>query len=61
MSHYQVDWVGAVAAAIAACISFLGARMFLRRSDGAAFYLVVALLTALLSVALRFSARQFGI
>jgi hypothetical protein len=61
MDGYQVDWVGAIAAGIAAILSFLITKAIFHRLSGKITYLVVGLLTLLFSLALRLLLRHFGI
>jgi hypothetical protein len=61
MSGYQVDWVGAIGAGISAVIAFLVVRLFFKTASGALFYLVVGVLTFVLSLGLRSVLRSTGI
>jgi high-affinity Fe2+/Pb2+ permease len=61
MNGYQVDWVGAIGAAISAVIAFLIAKLFLKTASGSLFYLVVGVLTFVLSLGLRSVLRSAGI
>jgi len=61
MNGYQADWIGAIAAGIAAVVAFLVAKAILRRSNGKGFYVVVGLLTVVFSLGLRTLLRYFGI
>ena len=61
MIDYQVDWMGAIGAGVCAVIAFLVARLFFKVASGAMFYLVVGVLTFVLSLGLRSVLRSVGI
>jgi hypothetical protein len=61
MTGYQLDWVGAIGAAISAGIAFLIARLLFKTASGPAFYIVFGALTFLLSLGLRSALRTMGI
>ena len=61
MNNYQVDWVGAVGAGISAVIAFLIVKLFFKASSGVLFYLIVGVLTFVLSLGLRSVLRSIGI
>ncbi len=61
MIGYQVDWIGAVGAGVCAVIAFLFAKLFFKMASGAMFYLVVGVLTFVLSLGLRSALRSVGI
>ncbi len=61
MNGYHVDWVGAISAAAAAIIVFAFIKTAFPRLSGARFYLVLGLLTAAISLALRELLRLVGI
>ena len=59
MNGYRVDWVGALSAGVAAAAVFLLVKR--TKLTGAAFYIVLGLAVAGLSLALRVLLRYFGI
>jgi hypothetical protein len=61
MSGYQVDWIGALGAGISAVVAFAIARHAVKKSGGAAFYVVAGVLTVLLSLGLRSVMRYLGV
>ena len=61
MLDYQVDWIGAIGAGLSAVIAFLIAKLLFKVASGAMFYLVVGVLTFLLSLGLRSVLRSVGI
>jgi hypothetical protein len=61
MNGYHVDWVGAIAAGAAAIIVFAFIKAAFPRLSGARFYLVLGLLMAACSLALRELLRLVGI
>jgi hypothetical protein len=61
VNNYQVDWVGAVGAGISAVIAFLIVKLFFKASSGVLFYLIVGVLTFVLSLGLRSVLRSIGI
>ena len=61
MIGYQMDWTGAIGAGISAVIAFLIAKLLLRTSSGATFYIVIGVMTFVLSLGLRLVLRSFGI
>jgi high-affinity Fe2+/Pb2+ permease len=61
MNNYQIDWIGAIAAGIAAVIAFFVTKTILPRLSGKITYVVVGFLTLLLSLGLRLLLRHFGI
>jgi high-affinity Fe2+/Pb2+ permease len=56
-----MDWTGAIGAGISAVIAFLIAKLLLRTSSGATFYIVIGVMTFVLSLGLRLVLRSFGI
>jgi hypothetical protein len=60
MIGYQVDWIGAIGAGISAVIAFLIAKLLFKVARGAAFYLVVGVITFVLSLGLRLVLRSLG-
>jgi hypothetical protein len=60
MNGYQPDWVGAIAAGIAAVVAFFLTKTIFPRLSGKMTYLVVGFLTLLLSLVLRLLLRHFG-
>ena len=61
MNGYQLDWVGAIGAGISAVIAFLIVKLFFKTRSGALFYVVVGVLTFVLSLGLRSVLRSAGI
>jgi hypothetical protein len=61
MTHYQVDWIGAIGAGISAVIAFSIAKLFFRSANGVVFYLVVGAITVALSLGFRSALRSIGI
>jgi hypothetical protein len=61
MNGYHVDWVGAISAGAAAIIVFAFIKTAFPRLTGARFYLVLGLLMAAFSLALRELLRVVGI
>jgi hypothetical protein len=61
MIGYQADWIGAIAAGVSAVIAFWIARLLFRAASGAMFYVVVGVLTFVLSLGLRSVLRFVGI
>ena len=61
MFAYQVDWIGAIGAGVSAVIAFLIAKLLFKTASGAVFYLVVGVLTFVLSLGLRSGLRSIGI
>jgi hypothetical protein len=61
MNGYHVDWVGAISAGAAAIIVFAFVKTAFPRLTGARFYLVLGLLMAAVSLALREVLRLIGI
>jgi hypothetical protein len=61
MNGYQVDWVGALSAGVAAVISFFLAKILFPRQVGMRFYLVVGVVAGVLSFVFRELLRQVGI
>jgi hypothetical protein len=61
MIDYQVDWIGAIGAGLSAVIAFLIAKLLFKVASGAMFYLVVGVLTFVLSLGLRSVLRSVGI
>jgi len=56
-----MDWVGAIGAGVSACIAFLIAKLLFKSASGAVFYLVVGVLTFVLSLGLRSVLRSLGV
>jgi hypothetical protein len=56
-----MDWIGAIGAGISAVIAFLIAKLLLKTSSGATFYVVVGIMTFALSLGLRLVLRSPGI
>ena len=56
-----MDWIGAIGAGISAVIAFLIAKLLLKTVSGALFYLVVGVMTFVLSLGLRLVLRSLGI
>jgi hypothetical protein len=61
MNSYHVDWVGAISAGAAAVIVFSIIKAAFPRLTGVKFYLVLGLLMAVFSLALRELLRLVGI
>jgi hypothetical protein len=61
MNRYHVDWVGAISAGAAAIIVFAFIKTAFPRLTGARFYLVLGVLMAAFSLALREFLRLIGI
>jgi hypothetical protein len=61
MNGYHVDWVGAISAGAAAIIVFAFIKTAFPRLTGARFYLVLGVLMAAFSLALREFLRLIGI
>jgi hypothetical protein len=61
MIGYQMDWIGAIGAGISAVIAFLIAKLLLKTVSGAIFYLVVGVMTFVLSLGLGLVLRSLGI
>ena len=61
MNGYHVDWVGAISAGVIASLVFFLLKSLFPRLKGASFYLVLALLIAGLSLAVRELLRRAGI
>jgi hypothetical protein len=61
MNGYHVDWVGALLAGAVSAIVFLLIRRALPRLAGATFLVVLALVVAVVSLALRELLRRVGI
>ena len=61
MIGYQVDWIGAIGAGVSAVIAFLIAKLLFKAASGAVFYLVVGVLTFVLSLGLQSVLRSLGI
>jgi hypothetical protein len=61
MNGYHLDWVGAVGAGISAVIAFLIVKLFFKNPSGALFYLVVGVITFVLSLGLRSALRSAGV
>jgi high-affinity Fe2+/Pb2+ permease len=61
MNGYQADWVGAIGAGISAVIAFFIAKLFFKTGNGVLFYLVVGVLTFVLSLGLRSVLRSAGV
>jgi hypothetical protein len=61
MNGYRTDWVGAIAAGIAAVIAFFLAKTIFPRSSGKLTYVIVGILTLVFSLVLRLMLRYFGI
>jgi hypothetical protein len=61
MNSYHVDWVGAISAGAAAVIVFSIIKAAFPRLIGVKFYLVLGLLMAVFSLALRELLRLVGI
>jgi hypothetical protein len=61
MIGYQMDWIGAVGAGISAVIAFLIVKLLLKTSSGPTFYIVVGIMTFVLSLGLRLVLRSLGI
>lgn len=60
MIGYQVDWIGGIGAGVSAVIAFLIAKLLFKAASGATFYLVVGVLTFVLSLGLRSVLRSSG-
>jgi hypothetical protein len=58
---YQVDWIGAIGAGVAAVVAFLIAKQFLKAASGTVFYLVVGVITFVLALGFRSVLRSVGI
>jgi hypothetical protein len=61
MIAYQIDWIGAIGAGISAVIAFLIARLFFKVASGVVFYMVVGVITFVLSLGLRSVLRSIGV
>jgi len=61
MNDYRTDWVGAIAAGIAAVVAFFLTKTIFPRLSGKLTYVVVGILTLLFSLLLRLVLRHFGI
>jgi hypothetical protein len=61
MIGYQMDWIGAIGAGVSAVIAFSIAKLLFKAASGAVFYLVVGVLTFVLSLGLRLVLRSLGI
>jgi hypothetical protein len=61
MNSYHVDWVGAISAGATAVIVFSIIKAAFPRLTGVKFYLVLGLLMAVFSLALRELLRLVGI
>ena len=58
---YHVDWMGAIGAGISAAVALLVAKPLFKTARGALFYLIVGVITFVLSLGLRSVLRAFGI
>jgi hypothetical protein len=61
MNGYQPDWVGAIAAGIAAVVAFFLTRTIFPRLSGKLTYAVVGILTLSFALVIRLVLRHFGI
>jgi hypothetical protein len=61
MDGYHVDWVGALSAGAASAIVFVLLRRASPKLTGANFYIVLALMVAAFSLALRELLRYAGV
>jgi hypothetical protein len=61
MNGYRIDWVGALSAGTASAIVFLLMRRAFPKLTGAIFYIVLGLIVAVASLALRELLRYVGI
>ena len=61
MNGYRVDWVGALSAGVVSAIVLLVIRRLFPKLTGAGFYIVLGLLIAVVSFAVRELLRRVGI
>jgi hypothetical protein len=61
MNGYRIDWVGALSAGVASALVFLVIRRAFPKLTGATFYILLGLVVAVVSLALRELLRYVGI